>query len=246
MKAARVFLLATLAWSMPYVVDGTTIGNTVQEPEASLRIIQSDEGLIEGEKYIAQIVADDGAPDFLLLKTVHGKKSQILRMELVGDLDAYRVRIAGNSFYFRQEIAHHGLFSSTYQFKKINHAFQLIGLETQAMVSCIYSSDPPDAETEPCASMEMWSGTSVNFLTSEADCWLQTFHLDRDDRSQDWVYWQAALKDFKHGARPGKAISRTIALPRSSLTPLDQFDLYSFRNPDTCYFDYKGGFHTSR
>jgi hypothetical protein len=165
-------------------------------------------------------------------------------MELVGDLRAYRVKIAKDSFYLRQETAHHGIFSATYQFKKIDQKFHLVGLETQSMSSCAYSTDFPDAQNERCAFMEMWSGTSINFLTSKAECWLQTFRLDKDERSRDWKRWKAALKDFDLGIRSGTAIRKTITLPSSALTPLDQFDLYNFHAPETCYFDYKGNLNT--
>jgi len=245
LKARLLFVLAILTWSEPHVAYGAATENTAQEPKASPSVIQSNEGIIDGERYVAQIVSDKGAPDFLLLKAMGKENSQISRMELIGDLNAYHVRVAKNSVYFRWETSHHGIFSSTYQFRKIKQKFYLVGLETQAMTSCLYSVDTPDAEKEPCTSMEMWSGTSVNFVTSRAECWLQTFNLAHDERSKDWQGWKTALENFKLGIASGKAIRRGIKLPRSQLVALDQFDLYNVNEPRTCYFDYKGGFHTS-
>ncbi|HTM78833.1 MAG TPA: hypothetical protein VL133_14555 [Devosia sp.] len=242
-KSALLAVFTTLAWGTPCAFANTTESFT-PAPKSSLKVVQSDEGKIDDDTYVVQIVSDEGAPDFLLLKAMDGAPAQISKMELVGDLQAYRVKIARDSFYLRQETAHHGIFSATYQFKKIHRKFQLVGLETQSMSSCAYSSDFPDAQNEPCASTEMWSGTSVNFLTSKAECWLQTFRLDKDERSRDWKRWKAALKDFDLGIRSGEAIRKTITLSSSALTPLDQFDLYNFHAPETCYFDYKGDLHT--
>lgn len=242
-SALRVAALMTLAWSIPCTA-AETAGNAPREPESSPKVLQSDEGKIDGDTYVVQIVPDGGAPDFLLLKAAEGAPIQISKMELVGDPAAYQVKIARDSFYLREETAHHGIFFVTYQFKMVNRKFHLVGLETQSMSQCMYSADFPDAQNEPCASLEMWSGTSINFLTSKADCWLQTFRLGKDERSRDWKRWKVALKNFDLGIRSSEAMRKTVALPPSALTPLDQFDLYNFRAPNTCYFDYKGDLHT--
>lgn len=235
--------LAFLAWGVPCAFAETT-GDSPREPGSPPKVLQSDEGKIDGDTYVVQIVPDGGAPDFLLLKAAEGAPVQISKMELVGDPAAYQVKIARDSFYLREVTAHHGIFFVTYQFKMVNRKFHLVGLETQSMSQCMYSADFPDAQNEPCTSLEMWSGTSINFLTSKAECWLQTFRLDKSERSRDWKRWEAALKDFDLGVRSGEAMRKTIALRPSALTPLDQFDLYNFRAPNTCYFDYKGDLHT--
>jgi hypothetical protein len=243
-KSTLLAILTALAWSTPCACTRAA-GDAPPEPGSSRKVIQSSEGEIDGDTYVVQIVSDEGAPDFLLLKARDGAPARVSKMELVGDLQAYQVKIARNSFFLREETTHHGIFSVTYQFKKINRKFRLVGLETQSMSSCTYSTDSPDAQNDSCAFMEMWAGTSVNFLTSKADCWLQTFYLDQDERSRDWKRWKAALKDFDLGIRSGKAIHKTVTLPPSTVMPLAQFDLYNFHAPDTCYFDYKGGLHTS-
>lgn len=219
------------------------IDSPSQKEMISSSVVQRNEGKIDDEKYTALIVDDNGAPDLVLLKGSGRNATQISKMEFVGDPHTYRVKIANNSFYLRTDSAHHGIYYATYQFKIIAKKFYLVGVETQSITSCAYSVDPDESETTPCRFLDMWAGTSVNFLTSKAECWLQTFTLDKDNQSIDWNKWLAAMEYFKQGRRSKHAISRAIKIHHSDLVAIDQFDLYNFNIPNTCYFDYKGGFH---
>ena len=211
---------------------------------ASTEILLKTEGEIDNEKYIITMFSDNQkniSPTIHFLK-VNGKSLELIAViDVYENTSSYQFKINNNSLYIKTNTAHHGVYFSQYQFKKKNDGFYLVGVEAQSISPTTFTLDSDNSEH----SLEMWDGLSVNFLTSKAECWLETFDLESGEKSKAWKQWRAALTKLDKGKRSTNAISRTISFKRVNLEPLDKFDTYNINYPFTCYFDHNKRFHGS-
>jgi len=149
------------------------------------------------------------------------------------------VQVRNESIYIRSETAHHGRYSSTYQFRLKNGAFRLVGMERQS----ITSSQSAGGGAATGGNIELWEGQSVNFLTAEAIYWAQAFDMDR---AQDVKRWEMALKQHASGLSPTSSAKRKVRVSGVANVDLEHFDLDDFNSDFLChYFDYRLKFRSS-
>jgi len=211
---------------------------------ASTEILLKTEGEIDNEKYIITMFSDNekNIPPTIHFLKINGKSLELIAaIDVNENTSSYQFKINNNSLYIKISTAHHGVYFSQYQFKKKNDAFYLIGVEEQSISPTTFTLDSDNSEH----SLEMWDGLSVNFLTSKAECWLETFDLESGEKSRAWKQWRAALTKLDKGKRSTNSISRTITFERVNLESLDKFDTYHINYPFTCYFDHNKNFHGS-
>lgn len=251
----------TLAISLPLFAQSTKtehatadeydwlIEGVKESPDAGASMTQ---GIINGEKYVSILSfrtkkdSTDYNPTIVILVSRNGKYERVAEVNLQQDnINAYTTSIKNNSIFIRNDTAHHGVYSSQYQFKKINDSFYLVGLEYQSMTPSIYSVSEEESNAPDYQEVEIWSGSSVNFFTSIMECWQQTFNVVTDEKSPDWKEYQSAHARFNKGQRATKGVTRQVSLPKRKLVPLDGFNLYpydDFYDSSLCYFDYKNRF----
>ena len=124
------------------------------------------------------------------------------------DLD---VDFRNNSIYVRYSTAHHGVYSSTYQFKRRAGIFQLVGIETDSSTN--------DYNEKTQRQFFVRSRASVNLLTAKAVI--------------------SARRVEMHTRRENKKfVQRTVPIREGAPIPLKQFDPYNFHEDFLChYFD---------
>ncbi len=188
-------------------------------------------GTIGEQKYLAihmNIGAEtqDGFKPALVFARIRKDKTydpfEVIELPNLLDLS---VQIKNESIYIRHDTAHHGIYSSTYQFKFQNGGFQLVGMERQSMTS---------SGTEK--NIDLWAGQSVNLLTSEAIYWAQAFDMDKPKERTEW---EKALRRHAQGLPSTKGKTRTVKLRLGSRWDLEHFDPYNFDLKFLChYFDH--------
>jgi hypothetical protein len=199
-------------------------------------VMQYAEGEINDNKYYAMVSnqgGTDNSPAIFLLKNKKNSLEEVFKLDIAEYPPSYSVMIKNNSFYIRFDTAHHGVHFSQYQFKKIKGQFFLIGIEYQSMALV----EPTEATAKDLGILESWEGTSLNLLTSKAECWQQTFNLTKGEKSREWKEWNVALDRHKKGLRSSNAIIRKGSLHRSGLIPLKSFDIYEATPSFTCHLD---------
>jgi hypothetical protein len=150
-------------------------------------------------------------------------------------LQGLRFQIKNESIYIRLDSAHHGVYFTTYQFKRQNDDFRLVGIEAQSITPSNYAGIK--------GNIELWEGRSLNLLTSEAILWAEAFNLDKLD---EWKQWEKALKRHDQGLPSTKAKTRKVSLKLNGSWRLEHFDPYDFRGDFLChYFDHNLKFHSS-
>ena len=199
-------------------------------------------GKVDGQQYLAiQIdVGDESKSDFkpvlVFARIKEGNTYEPFAVWKIENLNIdLQVDIKNNSIYVRYDTAHHGVYSSTYQFKLQAGAFQLIGIESQSIT--------PGAYAGVMKNLELWEGKSTNLLTAEATVWAQTFDLNKP---YEWKQWEKALKRHAQGLPSTKAKTRKVRLKLNSRWYLEHFNPYDFREDFLCqYFDHNLKFHNS-
>jgi hypothetical protein len=202
-------------------------------------------GTINGEKFIAisanYIDEERKRPveNIIILANRNNANEVIAELDLsfrpTAGYTSYTVKFKDNSIFIRGDTGHHGISFSQYQFKEINGVFCLVGVESQSMASSVYSVGKEELNSPEYEEVEMWSGTSINLLTSKAECWLQTN-----------PEWELALSSFKSGSRATKGVSRQVSFSKTKLISLNKFNFYepdAQIPPFTCHFDHKKKFH---
>ena len=93
-------------------------------------------GKVDGQQYLAiQLnVGDESKSEFkpvlVFARIKEGNTYEPLAVWRIANLNLdLVVEIKNNSIYIRYDIAHHGIYSSTYQFKRRAGTFQLVGIE---------------------------------------------------------------------------------------------------------------------
>lgn len=208
----------------------------------STEILLKNEGEIDGDKYIITMFTDNERkipPTIHFLKVIGNELKLIAEVEVSENTASYQFNIKNNSLYIKINTAHHGVYFSQYQFKKKNDAFYLIGVEQQSIIPTSFLLNSDNSEH----SLEMWEGLSVNFLVSKAECWLETFDLEKGKKSKAWKEWSVALRKLDKGQRSTNSINRTVTFKHENLVPLNEFDSFDINYPFTCYFDHNKKFY---
>lgn len=153
----------------------------------------------------------------------------------LSNLSDLSVEFKNESIYIRAGTAHHGVYSSTYQFKWQNGTFPLVGLETQSITPGHYAGYERN--------VELWGGKSVNFATAEAIYWAQAFEMDNPLEEKKW---RIALKRFDKGLQPAEGKRKTVRIKLGKRVDLKHFDPYDFKTDFLCqYFDHNLRFRNS-
>ena len=203
----------------------------------STEILLKSEGEIDGDKYIIAMLTNNeiNTPPRIHVLKISGKPIRLIaEVNVIENASSYQFRIKNNSIYIKINTAHHGVYFSQYQFKKMSDVFYLIGVEEQSIIPASFTLNSDNYEH----SLEIWEGLSVNFLLSKAECWLETFDLGKGEKGREWMQWRAALSKLDKGQRSTNSISRSISFKRENLVPLDGFDILNINYPFTCDFDH--------
>jgi hypothetical protein len=193
------------------------------------------EGKIDGEDHVVMLAsAIPEAPDGPLILVFKKTADQFDAVAKVDSAIEYYTDIKNNSIYVIHTIAHHGVYGSRYQFKKIRNEFRLIGLETQAeYFTCDGLSESEDCKWES----DTFSGRSYNFLTSSAVCWQEMIDFENEKQWHEAFHRRNNWRHPKRGSR--------YEMPFRKIDPplLNGFNFSEFDLPETCFFDRKNKLH---
>jgi hypothetical protein len=242
-----IFVVFAFASATAYSAEGKYDGLLKSaEDKNSDTGVEVANGIIDGERYTIRLTR--GSRNFnssmVILVDRKGRHQVIRRAELEDSINPYSASIRSNSIFIRYDTVHHGLYFTQYQFRKINDVFYLVGMEWQSIAPSVYGTSQEERDDPNYQEVEMWAGTSVNFLTSKAECWQQNFNLENGENSPEWKEWESACSEFDNGRRATKGVKRQIGFPKRKLVSLDEFSFYGESyTPFTCYFDHKYKFH---
>ncbi|WP_417067093.1 hypothetical protein [Niveibacterium terrae] len=172
-------------------------------------------GKIDGQQYLAiQLdTADKGQGDFrpvlVFARIKEGGTYEPLAAWRIENLNLdLTVEIKNNSIYVRHDTAHHGVHSSTYQFKRRAETFQLVGIERDSTTN--------DYNEKTQRQFSVRSRESLNLITAKAIISTQRTEM-------------FATRENK------KFAQKTV--PVSELPPiqLKQFDPYNFNGDLLCH-----------
>ncbi|MES2049322.1 MAG: hypothetical protein V4447_13060 [Pseudomonadota bacterium] len=189
-------------------------------------------GTIGNQKYLAiSTETENGSKQALVFARIRRDKTyDPFALIEYDSFPGLSLQIKNESIYIRSENAHHGTYSTTYQFKLQNDGFRLIGIEKQSMVLSESGKD-------------IWRGESVNLLTSEAIYWVQAIKLDTPSEQSQW---EKALERHRQGLPSTNAQTRTVSIKLNKRWYLKDFDLVGFSEDFLChYFDDNLKFYNS-
>jgi hypothetical protein len=245
MNFLAVLPLMGLALVAHAASDLAWLEQNLKNPEA---VVQYSNGKIAGAAYTAAVAKRGNATEsdrpVLVIFETHGEERKLLTEIELGGQVGTAVMIKSNSIYIRQDYAHHGIRFTQYQFKRSGGEFKMVGIESQDMSLSGYGVSPKELNSPGYKDKDMWSGTSVNLLTSRGECWLKMLDLPTSDNLPP--EYKDAYARFERGVRPKSAVTGEIRFAQEALVPLSSF------NPDTydldhvrpgCYFDYKKRLH---
>lgn len=193
-------------------------------------------GKVEGQEYLAiQLDVGDSAKDvfspvLVFARIAEGNAYAPIAVWKIANLNTdLQVNIRNNSIYVRYDTAHHGVYSSTYQFKLSDGAFQLVGIERQSITRAAYA--------EIMKNFELWEGVSANLMTAKAIVWAQIFDMNNE---RAYAKWEQALLRHRLGLSATEGKRRKVSIQEVSPIWLKQFNPYSFNSDFLCFsFDHK-------
>lgn len=172
-------------------------------------------GKVDGQQYLAiQFdVGDESKSDFkpvlIFARIKEGNTYEPLAVWRIANLNLdLVVEIKNNSIYVRYDIAHHGIYSSTYQFKWRADAFQLVGIE--------YDTSTIDYNEKTQRQFSVRSRESLNLVTAQA-----VISTQRDEMSTS--------------RENRKFVQKTVPIRKLPPIQLKQFDPYSFNGDFLCH-----------
>ena len=172
-------------------------------------------GKVYGQQYLAiQLdVGDESKSDFkpvlIFARIKEGNTYEPLAVWRIANLNLdLVVEIKNNSIYIRYDIAHHGIYSSTYQFKRRADTFQLVGIE--------YDTSTIDYNEKTQMQFSVRSRESLNLVTAEA-----IISTQRDEMSTS--------------RKNRKFAQKTVPIRKLPPIQLKQFDPYNFSSDFLCH-----------
>ena len=197
--------------------------NWVLEQYERKELYPADRGRIDGVEYLAFQVGDDpgnpysSASFILVFRKMPDRSALVATIDLQGDYPQdYEVTIKNNSVYLKQGGAHHGVYSSRYQFKQIERQFRMIGEEWQSIALGCYSGD----ESPGCDKYVIWLGGSYNLLTASAISWKKKEFLSQQDDKKN----EEEMRRFNNFLWPKDAVAHQRTFRPVKLPLLDGFD----------------------
>jgi hypothetical protein len=178
-------------------------------------------GFIKHEKYVAiQLDADEpntGSWVLLIIAKINADQSyDPISVKKFYPSDAPSIRIEKNSIYMRGETAHHGNYFVERQFKLRNGVFCLVGATGQS-ITLSQPENRPKPDRWKGETLEIWEGSSSNYLNSEAIHWELALRGGSNSKAT-----RNAREGFNEGLIPAKAIKRYTRLKPTKLVTLEE------------------------